>query len=204
MKYGIIFIISLLVVSLEGFGQSFSQDVKAFENSIKYEIEGDYTKAISALKQSYQENSYEYNLRLGWLDYMAGQYTESASYYNKAISLMPFSIEARNGLVFPLLALGNTSQAVDIYKQILEISPNETSTNYKLALIYYQQGKYIEAEKHLKKVINLFPFDYDTLVLLGWNYVQMGKKNEAKVLFQKALLFKPSDTSASEGLKLTN
>jgi tetratricopeptide (TPR) repeat protein len=114
------------------------------------------------------------------------------------------SIEARNGIVHPLLALGKTDMVIKMYKEILEISPNETSANYRLALIYYQKGQYKEAEKHLLLVINFFPFDYDTVVLLGWNYYRMGKFNDAKILFQKALLFKPNDESASEGLKLVN
>jgi len=71
-------------------------------------------------------------------------------------------------------------------------------------LIYYQQAKYKEAEIRLKKVINLYPFDYDTVILLAWNSLQMGKTNEAKVLFQKALLYRPTDESATEGLRQVN
>lgn len=114
------------------------------------------------------------------------------------------SIEARNGIVYPLIALGKTNEASKIYLEILDISPNETNANYRLGLIYYQQQKYKEAEKHLNRIINIYPFDYDTLVLLAWNYFQMGKSNEAKILFQKALLFKPNDESATQGLKLVN
>jgi tetratricopeptide (TPR) repeat protein len=203
MKKNII-ILFLLFYGMSLLAQDFNSDLKAFRESIELEIKGDYSKAVESLKQNYSSASYEFNLRLGWLDYLAGQYIESTTYYQKALSLKPMSIEARNGIVHPLLALGKTDMVIKMYKEILEISPNETSANYRLALIYYQKGQYKEAEKHLLLVINFFPFDYDTVVLLGWNYYRMGKFNDAKILFQKALLFKPNDESASEGLKLVN
>lgn len=197
-------IFGLLLFSNNLFSQSFQNDLQSFKESIVLEEEGKYTKAIQILKKTYQEDSYEYNMRLGWLDYLAGQYTESTTYYQKAISLKPMSIEARNGIVYPLIALGKTDETINIYKEILDISPLNSRANYRLGLTYYQIGKYKEAESHLISVINLYPFDYDTLVLLGWTYHQMGKNNDAKVLFQKALLYSPEDESATEGLKLVN
>ncbi|NOR86143.1 MAG: tetratricopeptide repeat protein [Bacteroidales bacterium] len=201
MKVITILTISLFLLISSSFSQGFAEDFSSFEKSINYELEGDYTQAISALKRTYSEKSYEYNYRLGWLDYLAGQYTESTTYYNKAISLMPMSIEARFGLISPLLALGKTNLAIDIYLEILEIAPNDTKANYRLGLILYQQEKYKEAEIYLKKIINIYPFDYDTLVLLGWNSLKMGKEKQARLLFQKALLYYPNDESAAEGLR---
>jgi len=198
--------ITLIVLwsSINSFSQSFNEDVSAFEKSYTLELKGDYSKAISLLKQNYLEESYEYNVRLAWLDYLAGQYTESSTYYTKAIDINPMSLEARFGLIYPLLALGKLNLVEDTYHEILDISPMETKANYRLALFYYQQQKYKDADKYLRTIINLFPFDYDTMILMAWNSYQMGKKSEAKVLFQKSLLNRPNDDSALEGLKLIN
>jgi hypothetical protein len=38
--------------------------------------------------------------------------------------------------------------------------------------------------------------------MTGWTNFQLGKLREAKVLFQKALLNRPGDNSATEGLSL--
>jgi len=204
MKYKQLIIFSFLLMGLQGYSQNFEQDLNSFTKSINYEVNGEYTKAISSLKKTYKEESYEYNIRLGWLDYLAGQYTESASYYRKAISIMPMSLEARFGLIYPQLALGQSNQVIDIYLDILSISPTDTKANYRLALLYYQQAKYKEADAYLRKVINLYPFDYDTIILMAWNSLNMGKSNEAHILFQKALLLNPTDESATEGLRLIN
>lgn len=199
-----LFIIGIIWISSSAYSQAFQEDLNSFKKSIELETEGEYPEAIQSLKKTYKEDSYEYNIRLGWLDYMAGQYTESTTYYQKAISLRPMSLEARYGIAYPLYGLGKTNEILNLYKDILDISPLETKANYKLGLIYYEMKKYKEAEKHLSQVINLYPFDYDTLVLLAWTYYQMGKTNDARLLFQKALLFKPEDESATNGLKLVN
>ena len=195
---------ALILSSFIGFSQNFEKDKKSFSESYKYELEGKYSKAVTSLKTTYKEGSYEYNIRLGWLDYMAGQFIESISFYNKAISLKPMSIEARYGLINPLLAMGKVSKTRDTYLEILKISPLDTKANYRLALMYYQHENYKEAETLLLKVINIYPFDYDTIILLAWNSLQMGKTKEAQLLFQKALLFNPEDESALKGIEKLN
>jgi tetratricopeptide (TPR) repeat protein len=62
--------------------------------------------------------------------------------------------------------------------------------------------EYEKAATYLEKVINLYPFDYDGLVLYAWTNLRIKKLREAKLLFQKALLARPGDASATEGLKL--
>ena len=202
MNKSIILTLLITISSLLGFSQDFDTDQESFIKSYTLENEGDFSKAVSTLKATYKADSYEYNLRLGWLDYLAGQYTESQTYYNKAISIKPLSLEAKFGLIYPLLALGKVQQAEDTYLDILKISPLETTANYRLALSYYQQKKYKEADNHLRNIINLYPFDYDIIILMAWNSYQMGKSSEARLLFQKALLNRPNDESAIEGLKL--
>jgi len=175
---------------------------EAFKSSYELEKEGEYSKAINALKKVYDDNSYELNLRLGWLHYSSGLFTEAAAYYQKGIDLKPLSIEARLGYVLPTSALGNWEQVLTTYKAILEIDPNHSLTNYRTGLIYYGRQDYKTAERYIEKVLNLYPFDYDSLLMLGWTKYFLGKRNEAKVLFNKVLLYSPEDDSALEGLDL--
>ena len=50
----------------------------------------------------------------------------------------------------------------------------------------------------------IYPFDYDSLIMLAWSDYYLGKTKQAKVLFEKALMNRPSDKSATDGLNLTN
>ena len=179
-----------------------SDVIEAFSKSYKLEKEGKNKEALTALKTVYDENSYEINMRLGWLAYMAGQFTESIAYYNNAISKLPLSVEARLGLVLPLSAISKWDQIISQYDKILSIDPNNTLVNYRLGVIYYERKQYNKAETHLKNVINLFPFDHDSLLMLAWVKYRQGDNNQARLLFNKALMANPSDISAQEGLEL--
>lgn len=174
--------------------------VDAFKKSYTHEKAGEYTKATAALKAVYDADNYALNLRLGWLDYLAGLFTESMSYYQKAMKLMPLSIEARLGYVLPAAAAGNAEQVKNQYLEILKIDPNNSTANYRLGVIYYGKGDYNLAYKHLEKVVNLYPFDYDSLVMFAWINLKLGRMHEAEVLFRTALLNRPGDASALEGL----
>jgi tetratricopeptide (TPR) repeat protein len=174
----------------------------AFSKSYAYESRGNFADAISIIKGIYQEDSYEINVRLGWVTYLAGQFTESAAYYQKAIALKPYAIEPRIGFANPASALGNWDQVIAQYNEILATDPQNTVVNYRLGSIYYGRKDYLKAEKYLEKVVNLFPFDYDSMVLYAWTNFRLGKLREAQVLFNKSLLIRPKDPSALEGLGL--
>ncbi len=183
---------------------AFAQDkvIDAFKLSYALEKTENFKGAIESLKAVYQSDSYELNLRLGWLTYLAGQIQESIDYYSKAVSLKPYAIEPKLGLVLPLSVQGKWNEIEEIYQKILQIDPNNSLVNYRLGLIYYNRGNFDKADLYLEKVVNLYPFDYDGLILLAWNKLNLQKSREAKVLFQKVLMNNPDDASALEGLKL--
>jgi tetratricopeptide (TPR) repeat protein len=201
-KFGILQLLLIMLLSGKVYGQGFDKQIKAFQESYISEASGEYTVAINKLREVYSENSYEINLRLGYLCYLSGKFTESIAYYNKSISLLPLSIEARLGYVLPAAAMGNYNQVLTQYAKILEITPNNSIVMHRIGLIYYGKENYTEAEKYFEKVVNLYPFDYDALTMLAWTKYRLGKTREAKVLFYKALLNTPNGSSATEGLDI--
>jgi len=196
------FFLLLLFTSVMISAQDFKETKDAFQNSYIQEATGEIPASINSLKSVYDEKSYELNLRLGWLSYQAGNFTESIAYYNKAIDLMPYAVEPRFGIVYPGAAMGNWTMVTSQYEKILEITPNNSIAMHRMGLIYYGREDYEMARKYFEKVVNLFPFDYDALTMLAWSQFRLQNIREAKVLFQKALLNTPSGTSALEGLEL--
>ncbi|HEX7556075.1 MAG TPA: tetratricopeptide repeat protein [Leptolinea sp.] len=191
-----------LIASFSLTAQNYAALQETFAKSQAYEARGNFTDAISTMKTIYQQDSYEINLRLGWVTYLAGLFTESSAYYQEAIKLKPYSIEAKFGFVYPASAVGNWDQVITQYNDILTIDPQNTLANYRMGSIYYGRKDFVKAEKYLEKVVNLYPFDYDSLVLYAWTNLKLGKTREAQVLFNKVLLNRPKDTSALEGLSL--
>ena len=72
--------ITLFIGSI-GVAQNYKAMQDAFAASYKHEKSAEYSKAIDDLKKLYEENkdSYEFNLRLGWLYYMSGSFTEACT-----------------------------------------------------------------------------------------------------------------------------
>ncbi|MBN2668377.1 MAG: tetratricopeptide repeat protein [Bacteroidales bacterium] len=178
------------------------EQLDAFTQSYTSESDGDYSKAIQGLKQIYSETSYPINLRLAWLSYSAGLFTESMAYYSKAIQLMPYSIEARLGITYPASAVGKWPLVIKTYQEVIGIDPKNYTANYNLASIYYGKKDYKMAAQYLETIANLYPFDYSTTLLYAWNNYQLGKTREAMLLFKKVLMLSPNDASAKEGLSL--
>ncbi len=197
LKKATVLLLSLLLINALN-----AQDLKTvFKKSYELEKNGKYIEAIEKIKTVYDENSYEINLRLGWLAYSAGSFTESISYYNKAIELMPLSIEAQLGLVYPASAVGNWNQVINAYNKILMIDKQNATANYKLGYIYYYRKDYEKAYRYFQRLLNNYPFEYNYLIMFAWTNLKLGKTREAKVLFNKVLLLSPDDSSAKEGLK---
>ena len=195
-----VFLISLLVIGINTSKAQENSVIDAFTQSYYYEKVANFTSAVSTLKKVYAADSYEINLRLGWLTYNAGLYKESMNYYMTAINLRPVSIEARLGYVYPAAAFGNMNSVIEQYNKVLEIAPLHSTVNYKLGYIYYEKKDYVTAIKYFEKVVNLYPFTYDGLLMFAWTNFQLGKTREAQVLFNKVLMLSPGDKSALEGL----
>lgn len=190
----IILSILLVTTGMVAIGQTTSSE--AFSKSYTYEGNMDYTKAINSITAVYDANSYTMNLRLGWLNYLAGEYIKSESYYKKAITLEQKSVEARLGYVYPISAIGNWDEVIKVYNEILTIDPQNSTVNYRLAYIYSVRKDYEKAAMYSLKVLKLYPFDFDSNYLLGQIYVTQGKILEAKIHLTRAVEYNPSSSEA--------
>jgi tetratricopeptide (TPR) repeat protein len=177
---------------------------KAFHNSYANEQNKNYIAAINDIYPYLSDNSYEVNIRLGWLHYLNKNYTASQSYYQKAISIKPGAIEAKFGYVKPLSFLQSWDKVLEQYLAILRIDPQNAQANYWAGVIYYNRKQYDAAIRCFKVVVTLYPFDYDGNHMLAWSSLMAGKKADAKPLFERALIIKPADASSTDGLNRCN
>ena len=193
-------IIICLIITSNAFAQNTARQ-NAFSKSYEFEKNANYTAAIKEVKNVYDASDYFSNIRLGWLLYLGKNYTESIKYYDKAIALKPYAIEARFGCVKPLSAIESWEKVKAHYLQILKIDPQNSTANYWLGVIYYNRKDYVNANKLFEKVVNLYPLDYDSVIMLAWTKLSLGKAADAKVLFNHALTLRPNDSSSLDGLK---
>jgi len=193
----------VILVALPAWAQVNQETLEqSFARSYELEKAKDFLSSAKELKNVYDQSSYEINLRLGWLYYNAGNFSESVNYYTQAQKLKPYSEEARFGLILPKAAQGLWDEVIELYNKILEIHPNNTVALYRLGLIYYERKNYDKALPLFQKLVDLYPFEYDGLLMLAWTSYFTGNYNQAKVLFNKVKLLNPGDASANEGLEL--
>ncbi|MEO8762201.1 MAG: hypothetical protein ABI388_11745 [Bacteroidia bacterium] len=195
------FAIFAIVISFNAFAQNKAL-ADAFSKSYDYEAIAKYEAAMNELTPVYNASSYETNLRMGWLNYLAGKHKESISYYQKAIALMPAATEPKWAIINPLTKLENYTEIEKVYLSILKIDVKNATANYNVGLIYYYRKDYFSAKKYFDVSLNLTPFGYNNMLMSGWANYFLGNKNEASVLFNKVLLYSPNDKSALEGLGL--
>ncbi len=172
----------------------------AFSGSYTAEAKADYAEAIASIRAIYT-GTYEQNLRLGWLYFLAKNYTTAAAHYQKAVEQRPYAIEPKLGLIKPLNALGQLDRMLATYESILKIDPQNTQANYWTGVIYLNRKAFAPAARYFERVVNLYPFDYDSNLSLAWAYLNLGKKAEARALYTKALLIRPGDAAATAGLR---
>ncbi len=199
MKKTILFLAFTALSSLYSFAQN--NVSTAFYNSYSYEYNKEYDKAIQTLNTVYNEKSYDINLRLGWLNYAKGDYLKSQTYYKAAVKLIPKSIEAKLGLIYPLSALQNWNEVLKTYEQILAIDAYHSKSNYQVAYIYFVRKDFNKAYVYAKKAFEVYPFDYDTNLLLGRINISLGNISEAKMHLNKALNYSPASEEIISLLK---
>jgi tetratricopeptide (TPR) repeat protein len=172
----------------------------AFSKSYSFEYETQYAKAIAALTDLHID-SYQINLRLGWLYYLSKDYVKAESCYRKAVTAEPSSIEARFGLVLPLSTVGNWNSVLAVYLEIVKLDPNNSIANYRIASIYFARKDYTNAKTYVSKVLKLYPFDYDSNLLSGKILIAQTKNADAKKYIIKALEYNPQSEEAKAILK---
>jgi len=199
IKFYLIVVLSAITAVNLG-AQTDARIQAAFADSYKSELSGNYVMSVSEIKTVYQADNYSMNARLGWLLFLAKQYTESVSYYDKAIKLKPYCIEARFGMIKALNALESWDKVKEQYEAILKIDPQNTTSLYWLGVLLYNRKDYDYAGKNFEKIVNLYPMDYGSVIMLAWTRLYQGKTADAKVLFNQAILLSPNDPSATSGL----
>jgi len=185
-------VIFSILISFNLFSQDYAKAVQAFQNSYAYEASGNYASAINEL-QNISSPFYEVHFRLGWLNYLNGNFNVSLKSYQAAVKASPSSIEARTGMIAVLTSMENFDLVLSTYLEILQIDPNHSKSNYWIAVSYYYRKDYSKASEHLARVLKFYPFDYDANLLMAQTMLAKGKIVEAKQYYQKALLYNPSN-----------
>lgn len=172
-------------------------DVNPWQESYRLENLFQYDSALNALNGVSSDNELAL-LRKGWLNYLKGAHSKSIEFYNKAISKNGKSLDARLGIMLPLMAQQRWREAASNANNVLEVAPWNYYAHVRLMATQEALKQWSDLQKHAQSVTQRYPTDVDALVFLARAYRQLGNDNEASQAYKKVLELVPSNFEASQ------
>ncbi len=90
--------------------------------------------------------------------------------------------------------------ALEQYREILKIAPNDFDALYQIAATRMEEQKWDEAVEELKKLNRLYPKNIEVLNLLGWALLNGGKVDSAFNSWRRALAIDSKNYSIKDSL----
>ena len=171
----------------------------AWGRSVTLEVNGQYEAAARSLESVIQQepdNEFA-NLRSGWLYYLAGKYSTSIKYYQTAGKLNKQSLDARLGMMLPLMAQERWREAAQLAESVIE----ESRLNYyaHLRLLICEEGlkSWVQLRDHALMISRYYPSDPGFQVYLARAYINLNKPELARKAYQDVLERYPGHVEAS-------
>lgn len=172
-------------------------DVDPWQESYRLESLFQYDAALNALNGVGSDIELVL-LRRGWLNYLKGSHSKSIDYYQKAISKNSKSLDARLGIMLPLMAQQRWREAASNANKVLQVAPWNYHAHVRLMATEEALKQWSALQKHALSVNERFPTDVDTLVFLARAYRQLGNEKEAKEAYKRVLQLVPSNFEAGQ------
>src|SRR5437016_4518841 len=125
---------------------------------------------------------------------------DSEKLWTHALATYPKSSIAENNLGGVRADQSKLAEAIEHYRQALDINPEHASAHYNLGNVLAQQGKLAEASDHYRQALRLKPDYADAHNNLGNVFAQQGKLAEAVEHYRRALKIKPDYAEALNNL----
>ena len=175
----------------------------AWQSSYQLEAAGKYTEAIAAL-DSIPANGPDAELKVlrrGWLYYLPGNFSDSIREYRLAIERNGKSMDARLGVILPLLAQKRWREAEQSARAALDLSPNNYTGLLRLTLALEGQREWGSMAKTAGILVANYPSDATAYVYLARAYAWLNKREEAIAAYSAVLSRYPGHLEAKAFLE---
>jgi len=128
-------------------------------------------------------------------------FNEAIEEYKKALEYDPDSLTICESLVNEYIKVGNTEEAIRVYKKIAEIK-NDINVRINIVKLYIDEGKMEEAIKECKDILLLDSNNIDAYFYLGNIYYKQGKYDDAIDYYKKVITLDPNSETGYFNLGL--
>jgi len=174
-------------------------DTTPCQESYRLEALYQYDAALKILKGVSSNNELAL-LRRGWLNYLKGSHSKSIDNYKKALSKNSKSLDARLGIILPLLAQQRWREASLNANKALNVAPWNYYAHIRLMAAEQALKKWKQLQKHAETAHQHFPSDCTYIVYLARANQKLGNKNKAQVWYKKLLELAPDNFEAKQYL----
>ncbi|WP_018128117.1 adenylate/guanylate cyclase domain-containing protein [Balneola vulgaris] len=142
----------------------------------------DFDAADSCFRKAITLEPENVEARLGFSFYnrVVGRYDKMLLHSKVASKIAPLSLPAKLNLASSHSLLENYAEALELYKQILELDPNYRTAYEGMALVYAFQKDYDMATKYIKKYLKLIDGPFKGGAQLGYIAAVKGEVEDAK------------------------
>lgn len=163
-------------------------DESAWQKSYALESAGKYSEAEQPLDTAVNGPEAEFAwMRRGWLSYRDGRYNEAVSHYKRAMARNPQSLEARNGIVLPLLAQQRWREAAIHARQVIAESSWDYTAHVRLLIAEEGQRDWRGMAAHAQDLTQRYPSDATVWVYLARAHAWQSNVKEAKAAYRRVL-----------------
>ena len=171
----------------------------AWGRSFTLEANGQYEAAARSLEPILQRepNSEFAHLRSGWLYYLAGKYSTSIKYYQTASKLNKQSLDARLGLMLPLMAQERWREAAQLAESVIAESPLNYYAHLRLMVCEEGLKNWSQLRDHAQMISRYYPSDPGFQVYIARAYLNLNEPDKARGAYQRVLERYPGHIEAS-------
>ncbi|MDA8139706.1 MAG: tetratricopeptide repeat protein [Desulfobacteraceae bacterium] len=141
-------------------------------------------------------------LSSGIQKYMDKDYKGAAAEFKRSFGLDPYSDYAVDAVKYQVMAyqkLGQPDQAINAYKQLLQVQPDRDDAQTALGNLYFSQGRTGDAIKAYEAAVRIYD-DTTNRFSLGQGYLKAGRYDDAVNQFQKVIKMDQSSPNGYFGL----
>ncbi len=159
----------------------YSQNANLIQSSYALEAAANYSAAIDIMKNllSKEPNDAFFNLRMGWLYYSSGNYSEGLKFYQKS-AILTSTLDAQLGILNCYLAQGSWSETISSAGELLKSCPNNVLVLHKMGYAHYMKKDYKTAASYYQRIININAYDFDARGYLLAAHYYANDRIEAK------------------------
>ncbi len=165
---------------------------------------GKFDKAKKLATQLIEKGNYktDASIYLGEANYRIGELEKSAENFESVVDDLD---EQRKMKVLKFLSriyyeLNDTSSAAKALERVERIDSTDVFVNYRLGLIYANNGKVEEAKERFEAVLKSDPAFGDLAIVLSSIYIQEGKREKAKEVLSSAFRSDPDSKEVRKRL----